>query len=141
MITSLEFLALAEALDFVPSRPTVAISILSPGRCAAALHPAIDDTLCLYFHDGIGRADNLRATVLFSTGQAKSVIDFLRSYHRRPAARHLLIHCQAGISRSAAIAVLAASECCVPLCGQFGFLNTGVLTTLIESAYPHYADH
>ena len=61
MIKTLEFLSLDEALEFVPDQATVAISILSPGRCAAALH------------------------------------------------------------------------------GQFAFLNHWVLTTLVRSAYPHYA--
>ncbi|MBP1682148.1 MAG: hypothetical protein H6Q35_2487 [Proteobacteria bacterium] len=139
MIESLEFLSLDEALEFVPCRPTVAISILSPGRCAAALHPAIDDILRLYFHDGVARADRHPGTVLFCAEQAQSVVDFLRRHHTRAPAQHLLIHCEAGISRSAAVAVFAASECRVALRGQFAFLNPWVLTTLVRSAYPHYA--
>lgn len=139
MIDSLEFLSLDEALEFVPSRPTVAISILSPGRRAAALHPAIDDTLRLFFHDGVAHADPHPATVLFCAEQARSVVDFLRRHHLRSEKLHLLIHCEAGISRSAAVAVFAASECRVALRGQFAFLNPWVLATLVKSAYPHYA--
>jgi predicted protein tyrosine phosphatase len=138
-IYSLQFLSVDEAENFVPNEPSVAISILSPGRSAASLHAMVGDTLRLYFHDGVPKESNPPETVLFSTEHAQAVIDFLRQHHAQPEARHLLIHCEAGISRSAAIAVFAASECRVPLSGQFAFLNSWVLTTLVKTAYPHYA--
>lgn len=139
MIHSLQYLSLDEALEFVPSTPTVAISILSPGRAAAMLHPCIADILRLYFHDGVPKENNPTETALFSAEHARAVINFLRQHHSDPEARHLLIHCEAGISRSAAIAVFAASDCRLPLTGQFAFLNSWVLTTLVKVAYPHYA--
>ena len=67
------------------------------------------------------------------------MIDFPRRHHAAPQARHLLIHCEAGISRAAAVVVFAASECRLPLTGQFAFLNPWVLATLVKTAYPHYA--
>ena len=139
MIHSLQYVSLDEALEFVPSTPTVAISILSPGRTAAALHTGIADTLRLNFHDGVHKENNPTETALFSAEHARAVIAFLHQHHSAPDARHLLIHCEAGISRSAAIAVFAASECRLPLTGQFAFLNPWVLTTLVKVAYPHYA--
>jgi predicted protein tyrosine phosphatase len=138
-IHSLQFLSVDEAENFTPTEPTVAISILSPGRAAASFHVMVGDTLRLYFHDGVPKKSNPPETVLFSSEQALAVVDFLRRNHAQPEARHLLIHCEAGISRSAAIAVFAASECRVPLSGQFAFLNPWVLTTLVKTAYPHYA--
>jgi hypothetical protein len=76
---------------------------------------------------------------LFSTEQAQAVIDFLRLHHAQPKPTHLMIHCEAGISRSAAVAVFSASECRVPLSGQFAFLNPWVLATLVKTSYPQYA--
>lgn len=99
----------------------------------------MDEILRLDFHDGIPKSGASSGTVLFSDEHAHVVIAFLRRHHERPAALHLLIHCEAGISRSAAIAVFAAGECQIPLTGQFAFLNPWGLSTLVKTAYPHYA--
>lgn len=138
-IQSLEFLSVDEAQAYVPEVHTVAISILSPGRAPAQLHSDIRDVLRLYFHDGVPYGTAPRKVDLFSTQQAQAIIDFLRSHNAAPNPTHLLIHCEAGISRSAAVAVFAASECRVPLSGQFAFLNPWVLSTLVKTSYPHYA--
>lgn len=138
-IHSLEFLSVDEAESFIPTEPTIAISILTPGRASARLHSDIGDVLRLYFHDGVPHGSEPRKVELFSTGQAQAIIDFLRHHNAQPQTRHLLIHCEAGISRSAAVAVFSASECRVSLSGQFAFLNPWVLATLVKTAYPHYA--
>ena len=138
-IHSLEFLSVDEAQAFVPNIQTVAISILTPGRAPAQLHPGIEDVLRLYFHDGVPYGTAPRKVDLFSTEQAQAVIDFLRHHNAQSQPRHLLIHCEAGISRSAAVAVFSASECRVPLNGQFAFLNPWVLSSLVKASYPHYA--
>ncbi len=138
-IKSLEFLSVDEAQAFVPEVHTVAISILTPGRAPAQLHSDIEDVLRLYFHDGVAHGTAARKVDLFSSEQAQSVIDFLRLHNAAHDPTHLLIHCEAGISRSAAVAVFAASECRVPLSGQFAFLNPWVLSTLVKTAYPEYA--
>ena len=138
MIDSLEYLSLNEALQFVPAKPTVAISILSLRRTPATLHAEINPVLRLYFEDTVKGVDASGVGV-FTEAQARQIIDFIRLHHEQPEPRHLLIHCEAGISRSAAVAVFAASECRLPLTGQFAFLNPAVLTTLVKLAYPHYA--
>ena len=139
MIQSLHYCSWDEAQSYVPTGPTVAISILSPKRAPAQLHSDIEDVLRLYFHDGVPYGTAPRKVDLFSTEQAQAVIDFLRRHNAAPNPTHLLIHCEAGISRSAAVAVFAASECRVPLSGQFAFLNPWVFSTLVKTAYPHYA--
>jgi len=138
-IKSLEFLSVDEAQAFVPKVQTVAISILTPGRAPAQLDRNIQDVLRLYFHDGVPYGREPRKVDLFSSEQAQAVIDFLRHHHAQPQPTHLLIHCEAGISRSAAVAVFSASECRVPLNGQFAFLNPWVLATLVKTSYPQYA--
>lgn len=139
MIGSVEYMSMDEAMQFVPDKPTVAISILSPRRAAATLHAEITPVLRLYFEDTTAREDELPRAGVFSEEQARQVIDFIRVHHAQPEPRHLLIHCEAGISRSAAVAVFAASECRLPLTGQFAFLNPWVLGKLVKIAYPHYA--
>jgi predicted protein tyrosine phosphatase len=138
-IQSLEFLSVDEAEAYMPQIATVAISILTPGRAPALLHRDIEDILRLYFHDGVPYGTAPRKVDLFSSEQAQAVIDFLRRNHDQPQPRHLLIHCEAGISRSAAVAVFSASECRLPLSGQFAFLNPWALSTLVKTSYPHYA--
>jgi len=41
--------------------------------------------------------------------------------------------------REMAISILSPGRCAAALHGQFAFLNHWVLTTLVRSAYPHYA--
>ena len=138
MIRSLEYLSLDEALAFVPQGPTVAISILSPGRLAADLHPRIDPVLRLHFEDTTGKEGETPGPGVFNPDQARQVMEFVRHHRDKADPCHLLVHCEAGISRSAAIAVFAASECSIPLTGQFAFLNPWVLSVLVKTAYPHY---
>lgn len=139
MINSVEFLSVDEACAFVPRCRTVAISMLSPKRVPAQLHSSIKEVLRLHFHDSVPADKNLVPEDYFSNAQAQQIIDFIRKHHASAESCHLLIHCEAGISRSAAVAVFAASECRVPLSGQFAFLNPWVLTMLVKTAYPHYA--
>lgn len=138
MITSLNYLGLDEAEAFIPNGRTLAISILSPHRTPARLHEAISPVLRLYFEDTTVNAGEHKPGA-FNTGHAQAILDFLRAEQANPAPVHLLVHCEAGISRSAAVAVFAASECRVPITGQIAFLNPWVLATLVQVAYPHYA--
>lgn len=112
--------------------------ILSPGRAQVALHPDIDPVLRLYFEDTTGKEGASPAPGIFSTHQAREILHFVRHHRDTPESCHLLVHCEAGISRSAAVAVFAASECSIPLTGQFAFLNPWVLSVLVKTAYPHY---
>lgn len=140
MIDSIEYLSLDKALQFVPVKPTVAISILPLGREPATLHAEIDPVLRLHFEDTANGA-TISDVGMFTRAQACQVIDFLRAHHEHPEPRHLLIHCEAGISGSAAVAVFAAREYRIPLTGQLTSLNSWVLgmLMLVKAAYPHYA--
>ncbi|GAB1394889.1 hypothetical protein MASR1M60_30530 [Rhodocyclaceae bacterium] len=138
MIKSIEYLSLKEALEFQPKDSTIAISILSPGRAQVALHPGINPVLRLYFEDTMGKEGASPAPGIFNTNQAREILHFVRHHRDTPEPCHLLVHCEAGISRSAAVAVFAASECNIPLTGQFAFLNSWVLSVLVKTAYPHY---
>ncbi len=139
MIDSIEFVSVDEAEIFVPDRPSVAISILSPGRAPARLDPGFVAVLREAFLDSLPADRASPESGQFSPEHAQRIVAFIRAWHDREEHYRLLIHCEAGISRSAAVAVFAASECRVALSGYFAFLNPWVLNTLVRTAYPHYA--
>lgn len=139
MIHSLEFMSLDEARVVSPTEPSIAISILSPRYPAISLSEEFRDILQLRFEDSTPADGCTEQGGFFTKNQARQIIEFIRTYHSAEQTYHLLIHCEAGISRSAAVAVFAASECRVPLSGQFAFLNPWVLKVLVNTAYPHYA--
>lgn len=94
----------AEAL---PSFPDVAIiSITEPMEGDAKLHPDYvegHNLLRLSFHDV---DDGVHGYQPFSSEQAKQVLKFVDNIPR--GIEVLIIHCHAGISRSAAVAIAVA---------------------------------
>lgn len=135
-ISSVEYCSAQDAAAFEPAGPTVAISIRSPDRPEVALNPAILEVLRLQFHDVLPGDGKRPDATIFSQSQAKEVVRFITKHRRAEKDVHLLVHCESGISRSAAVAVFAASECEKPLAGRIAFLNTWVLKTLVDTAYP-----
>lgn len=135
-IVSVEYNSLDFAESFVPEKETIVISIRSPGSTPAKLHPDITQVLRLFFEDSVPK---LQKQNMFSPAHAKEVISFLHTHHADSTKYHLLVHCEAGISRSAAVAVFAASECDLSISGKLAFLNPHVLTTLVKETCPMYA--
>lgn len=135
MIKSIEFMSLEKAQAYVPVHRTVAISILSPGMQEARLR-GFEDILRLYFTDAVTAGSE--ETVLFDQKFARQIVDFLDGYHKVTSDFDLLIHCHAGVSRSAAVAVWAASEFGLPLTGYFAMLNPYVLRHLVRCKSPQY---
>ncbi len=135
MIKSVQFLSLEKAEAFIPERPTVAISILAPGMKEASLQ-GFQDVLRLYFTDAVTAVNE--ETVLFDQNLARQIVDYLDTYHAASNDYDLVIHCQAGVSRSAAVAVWAASEFRVPLSGYFAMLNPYVLHHLVRCKSPQF---
>lgn len=139
MIKSVQFMSVQKAEALIPDRPTVAVSILSPGMEEARLQ-GFRDILRLFFTDAV-TAEN-EGPVLFDAHFAQQIVDFLTTYHAMAEDYDLVIHCQAGVSRSAAVAVWAASEFNVPLSGYFAMLNPLVLHHLVRCKSPQYEhDH
>lgn len=124
------------AKEFIPTSDTIVISIRSPGGEPVTIHQDVHDILRLYFADSVPK---LNRTGLFSAVHAKEIITFLNKYHEIEKPFHLLVHCEAGISRSAAVAVFAASHCDLSIRGKLAFLNPHVLTTLVKETCPMYA--
>jgi predicted phosphodiesterase len=116
MIRSVDFVsqAAAEGLPGLPMQDSVAmISISTPGTW----EPDLADfahVLKLEFHD-VEDAD-AEPWVVFDRAHAKAVIDFVNKLHDAEEAWDLIVHCKAGISRSAAVAlyVADATNCAMP---------------------------
>ena len=90
-----------EATDFVPTVPTIIISITSPEKelVQFAHSDRFVDILRLQFHDISQPNDEYR---LMNKEDAEKVIDF--AYRYEQDAQLILVHCDAGISRSAGVA-------------------------------------
>lgn len=85
------------------------ISITSPELGRADLHPRWVDLLRIEFDDIEEEADNL---MLFDATMADAIIDFLDRLESR--VERVIVHCYAGISRSAAVARFVAFRYDIP---------------------------
>jgi predicted protein tyrosine phosphatase len=94
-----------EHLDVAAARhlPSHVVTLLSPGHDNGALRkPSVEHHLRLYFHDITEAKPDLIAP---TAGDIGAILDFARGW---TAARPLLVHCWAGISRSSAAAYMIA---------------------------------
>lgn len=102
----------ASAKKLIPHPRTAVISITSPGRIDL---PEFSDNfgavLRLQFHDFDGKTTRYdvpsEKLVPFDEGMAQQIIDFVNALKAKKIDT-LVVHCHAGISRSAAIAKFAA---------------------------------
>ncbi len=137
MLSSIAYMGLDDIKEFKPNKNTVLISIVSPKN----IHPELSgfvEILKIAFEDatpGVKKEDSL----LFDSFLAKKTISFIDKYISMEENFEFIVHCEAGISRSAAIATFIASEALLPINGRIAFLNTHVLNVLVKEKYPAYA--
>lgn len=131
MIRSVDFISQAEA-ELLPGRPlqtsVAVISIATPGAC----EPILADfahVLKMEFHDV---EDDIEPWVVFERAHAKAVIDFVAMLQEKDEPVDVVVHCKAGISRSAAVALFveSVSQCAFPRKRFAGFANRLVIRTL-----------
>lgn len=91
-----------QAEAWVPQSGEVAISIGNPRQSAAALDPGFAEVLALGFHDTDKEGGGFTP---MSPQQAREVMAF----GRRHAGAALMVHCQAGASRSVAVGLILAA--------------------------------
>lgn len=82
------------------------ISITDPGSPPANLSNRFSLVRRLSFHDLLRPVDGYR---LFDRNDADELVRFLNLLHGLPESLRLVCHCEAGVSRSAAVAVFAAA--------------------------------
>lgn len=131
MIRSVDFVSQAEA-ELLPGRPlqtsVAVISIATPD----AWEPILADfahVLRLEFHDV---EDDAKPWVVFDRAHANAIIDFVAMLQAKDEPVDVVVHCKAGISRSAAVSlyVEAVSQCSFPRKRFAGFANRLVTRTL-----------
>ncbi|QHE83388.1 dual specificity protein phosphatase family protein [Hydrogenophaga sp. BPS33] len=123
MLKDVRFMGVKEASKLVPSSDTVIISILNQfEECNRPEHlHQFRDHLILYFvdtfenpgepawpdqmseeeHKAICKYDEEKAPELID---AQRIVEFVSTHHEAPEEMRLVVHCQSGISRSAAVA-------------------------------------
>lgn len=135
MIVSVDFISQMEAenLPGPPLQSDVAmISISTPGTYPPKI-PSFFEVLPLSFHDV---EDHEEPWVVFDDEHAKTLIDFVARIHGEEKNWRCVIHCKAGLSRSAAVAlyVAEATACAFPRRDESGEANLLVLDVLSKAA-------
>lgn len=122
----------AETLLFYPD--TAAISITDPGKRLATLPAWFRHVLRLSFYDAIPGDDFMPAPLpgCFDYRMAKQVVAFLDELQQLPDDLRLIVHCEQGLSRSAAVALFSAAYAgaALPNRENAGRANTWVLDQL-----------
>ena len=128
MITTVCFLSQAAFENHLrPRKNTIAVSITDLGVAPARIPPEIKFFLRVQFDDLSEESLNVQVGhlpdepfkttkliayngVLPDGNHAKSIVDFLRPFTVSTELFHLVVHCYAGVSRSAAVATVIAAR-------------------------------
>lgn len=102
------FIPRVYAKAFKPRPGSVLIGISDPGQRSIRPQEGWKDTLFLHFHDADVEAPGVG---LLSEAQAQSILDFVTQH---PDAREIVVHCQMGRSRSAAVAIFLSEWLRIP---------------------------
>ena len=129
------FFTSRELAELLAGSPYMAvISITDPGTPAAKLDPLFRHILRLSFFDAVPADDYLPAPMpgLFDHRMARKISDFVGELHSAPFEMSVVVHCEFGISRSAAVALFVEAFSGAPLVGrQFTYeANTWVIEQL-----------
>jgi predicted protein tyrosine phosphatase len=135
MIRSVDFISKieAEALAGAPLQSDVAmISIATPGARPPKLGHFLE-RLSLEFDDV---EDYQEQWVEFGDEHAKAILEFVARIHSQEKAWRLVVHCKAGISRSAAVAIYVAEAtgCQFLRRKEAGEANLRILRVLSEAS-------
>lgn len=104
----IKFVPRDKAAEYTPEPNSLLISIYSLAEDQMIPQPGWKDVLFLRFHDTDGQHSGLE---VFSEDQAHKIIEFVTS-NDTPV--ELVVHCQAGVSRSAAVAIFLSEVHGVP---------------------------
>lgn len=126
----------AEALSGSGLAHTIVISITDPGKPEAKIDPAVKDILRLTFEDvepDVWEAIGVTLTYnAFSLDQAKRIHNFWYK-HNNSDVHTLIVHCEAGISRSAGVAKVLAEISGITLVSSITHSNRHVENLLREA--------
>lgn len=111
------------------------ISITDPGTPEAKLDPLFRHVLRLSFFDAVPADEYLPAPPgLFDTRMAQRIDDFVQKLHAAPFDISMMVHCEFGVSRSAAVALYIEAVSAAPLdAREFAYeANPWVLDRLLR---------
>jgi predicted protein tyrosine phosphatase len=136
MIESVTFWSRGRAENTSFGMSDAVISITCPGQ-AAACFKGLPETLRLEFYDLIEPIPNVPEygpDALFTPAQAQKIVDFVSRLHAEPETRRMVVHCEAGIRRSAAVALYVAevAGCTFANRAEADMANTRVIRMLEE---------
>ncbi len=112
------FFASRERVESLAASPDMAvISITDPGTPEARLDPQFKDVLRLSFYDAQPADEYLPAPMpgLFDYLMARRIGNFVHQLHASPEALSVMVHCEYGVSRSAAVALFVEAYAGAPL--------------------------
>lgn len=135
-----------ESVDFWPRHQAEAarfsarqavISVTDPGQAPAMLAGAVD-VLRLSFYDlpaPVAGDARVYPENLFGEKHAQALRQFVDHLHGLAEQRMLVVHCEAGVSRSAAVAlcVAALTGCAFPNRARAAYANTHVVQVCAEA--------
>jgi len=112
----------------------VLISIKTPNTSSPKLHPeSWEKVLSLEFHDADPSAKNLKSGKrLFSDDDAIKILKFLKKHEDDHVRTTAICHCEAGISRSAAVSKFIARIYLLPFQDSYSLYNKHVFSTLLQ---------
>lgn len=131
MINSVDFVSRGNAISLEAAQSIAVISIKSPLDVPPQL-AEFGRLLQIEFQD-VRSPDDVWA---FDKTHAAQIMDFVASLHAESKDYQCIVHCKAGVSRSAAIAmyVATATGCAFPRRDQASGANPLVLKVLCESS-------
>jgi predicted protein tyrosine phosphatase len=141
-IRQLSYTSRLQAEALVPGPHIAVLSITDPGTPAARLQPGFRSVLRLAFYDAVPADEYLPAPLpgMFDGRMARQIADFVRELHGAPEDISLLVHCEHGVSRSAAVALFAAAYARAPLVArEFAFDANQWVVDLLARLYPELA--
>lgn len=112
------FYASRELAESLTGNPYLAIvSITDPGSPPARLAPLFRHVLRLAFFDAVPADEYLPAPLpgMFDHAMARHIGDFVGELHAAPFDISVMVHCEYGVSRSAAVALFVAAWSGAPL--------------------------
>jgi predicted protein tyrosine phosphatase len=110
-----------ELAESLAGNPYMAvISITDPGSPAARLDPLFRHVLRLSFFDAVPADEYLPAPMpgMFDHHMAAQISEFVHTLHVAPFEISTMVHCEFGVSRSAAVALFVAALTGAPLAAR-----------------------
>ena len=128
---------LAESLAGTPYMAV--ISITDPGTPEARLDPLFKHVLRLSFFDALPADEFLPAPMpgLFDLSMARQISDFVAELQAAPFELSVMVHCEYGVSRSAAVALFVEAISGAPLMArEFTYEATPWVLDRLQQVHP-----